>query len=182
MWDTNVDESMQELRFNHKELSRIIYQREKQIQFLETKALNLSMFYVASQLAIFLSNSKSTCKKAWKPLFFLSLSIAVAFVLNFGTTIVVYVRTRYEQDRNYVDREENFHQMSKLQRRGAGSSGVRVRYEIKLDTEKDRHGTRLDMFVMYQRYAHIGLTAGALLAITALVLHACRSSVCPLPL
>ncbi|KAK4420047.1 hypothetical protein Salat_2417600 [Sesamum alatum] len=180
-----IEKALQTSRNQYKELTNIIHKQEKKIQFLETKALHLSMFYIASQLLIFLSSSKPSssayrpCGNWWKP-FFISLSIAVVFGLNFTTTIIKYVRTKYEQDRNFIDQEENYQQMAYLERRhrtttDGGSTGS---LEVDMSKAYTLLQVQPDMFAVYQRYAHLGTSVAVLLAFTALVLHACRSSVC----
>ncbi|KAL0330269.1 UNVERIFIED_CONTAM: hypothetical protein Sradi_5013600 [Sesamum radiatum] len=180
-----IEKALQTSRNKYKELTIIIHKQEKKVQFLETKALHLSMFYIASQLLIFLSNSKLSSSPNhrcswnwyWKP-FFVSLSITVVFGLNFTTTIIKYVRTKYEQDRNFIDQEENYQQMAFLERRHRTKDDSTGSYEVDMSKAYTLLKLQPDTFAVYQRYAHLGISIAVLLAFTALVLHTCRSSVC----
>ena len=87
------------------------------VQYLETKAMHLCMFYIAFQSVLFLSVSKPSaiqCSSWWKP-FSLSLLMAIVLALNFTTTTINYVRTQFYYDLNLIDQQENYDQMVMLE-------------------------------------------------------------------
>ena len=111
------EEKWQKLRNNFKELTVINDKQEKRVQYLETTAMHLVMFYIAFQSVIFLSISKPSaiqCSSWWK-LFSLSLLIAFIFAINFTITIIKYFRTQYQYEMNLIDKQENFEEMDLLE-------------------------------------------------------------------
>ena len=87
------------------------------VQYLETKAMHLCMFYIAFHSVLFLSVSKPSaiqCSSWWKS-FSLSLLMAIVLALNFTTTTINYVRTQFYYDLNLIDQQENYDQMVMLE-------------------------------------------------------------------
>jgi hypothetical protein len=180
-WKNNfqsVNEILEKCKNNYKELALIAHKQEKKIQFLETKAMHLAMFYIASQLIIFLTNSKPSsyqCRNWWKP-FFISMSLAVMFGLNFIATINKYLKTKYAQELNLIDQNENFRHMSHIERNGVDYDDGIESMEVELPHQEKHHTP--DMYEVFEWHVHIGATVFTLAAFTGLVLHTCRSSVC----
>ncbi|KAF5951148.1 hypothetical protein HYC85_009092 [Camellia sinensis] len=196
MWNNNIqptlemDAKWRKVSNNYKELTFINGKQEKRVQYLETRAMHLAMFYIAFQSIIFLSISKPSalkCSSWWKP-FSLSVLTAFVFALNFATTIIKYIRTQYQYDLNLMDQQDNYEEMVLLESQqidigmddtdGLDRPGYMAFDLPRSSSRRKEKQQKPDMFVVYQRYTYIWMTVSAMLAFTALVLHACRSSVC----
>lgn len=117
MW-SKLSHTLENHKNTCKELAIINHRLVKQIQYYETKATHLSMFYVIFLLIIFLSNSKPSpvqCKNWWKP-FSLSILIALTFGANFISTVLKSIHIKNALDMNWIDQGLSIQKMANLER------------------------------------------------------------------
>nr|GLL46788.1 uncharacterized protein LOC102605890 [Ipomoea trifida] len=141
MWSNIFYEKVQKCRSNCEGLAAINYRLEKQIQYHDTKATYLAMFYITFQFILFLANSKPSeyqCKHWWK-LFSVSILISVLFGINFISTILNCVRIRKAQDMNWLYQSENYRQMGHLERhKESYHSNIQLRPEAMTSAEQEK--------------------------------------------
>lgn len=117
MW-SKLSHTLENHKNTCKELAIINHRLVKQIQYYETKATHLAMFYVIFLLIIFLSNSKPSpvqCKNWWKP-FSLSILIALTFGANFISTVLKSIHIKNALDMNWIDQGLSIQKMANLER------------------------------------------------------------------
>ncbi|KAH0648152.1 hypothetical protein KY285_033400 [Solanum tuberosum] len=117
MW-SKLSHTLENHKNTCKELAVINHRLVKQIQYYETKATHLSMFYVIFLLIIFLSNSKPSpvqCKNWWKP-FSLSILVALTFGVNFISTLLKSIHIKNALDMNWIDQGLSIQKMANLER------------------------------------------------------------------
>ncbi|KAK4730274.1 hypothetical protein R3W88_023262 [Solanum pinnatisectum] len=117
MW-SKLSHTLENHKNTCKELAIINHRLVKQIQYYDTKATHLSMFYVIYLLIIFLSNSKPSpvqCKNWWKPFSF-SILVALTFGANFISTVLKSIHIKNALDMNWIDQGLTIQKMANLER------------------------------------------------------------------
>lgn len=143
-----------------KELAIINHRLVKQIQYYDTKATHMAMFYVIYLLIIFLSNSKPSpvqCKNWWKP-FSLSILVTVAFGANFISTTIKCIHIKNALDTNWVDQGLSIQQMALLERTAQKEAEfMEHQRSCNQVVNIEPHSTSSDADSLYQKESYVHL-------------------------
>ncbi|KAJ7966127.1 ADP-ribosylation factor GTPase-activating protein like [Quillaja saponaria] len=169
-----------QLQASYKELRSIREKQGKRLQYLETKAIHITIYYILFQSIIFLTitiNSPSLSCQNWRIPFCLSLLVALIFGFTFFISIQEWARAKYHHEMNFVKMESVYgnicriyHQQQPQMR--SESSSVLVQLEERESNYKP------DMVGVYCRKIYIYAMVSAMTAYTGLILYSCRSLLC----
>ncbi|KAE8077803.1 hypothetical protein FH972_016331 [Carpinus fangiana] len=168
--------STEELQSNYDELLVINERQEKQVQYHESRAQNLTTGYLILQ-GLYLtaisqrSPSSLQCKNWWVP-FGISLFSSVIFFITFLNAVNKFYWTLYNLDVNHIDRQSLYARIRE------NKDGVKSHSKIQVVGEQSNYQRKPDPLQLFQRKLYIAFTVLALIAITAMELYACRFFLC----